>query len=105
MATPPLINPRSWHIEVGKTRKDRRITQREMERRTGIHQSRLSRIENGLVDPKVSDAIQMARAVGLEFALVPKRTLPILYGLLRSNSGDGPRASGVELLVGKGDDA
>lgn len=105
MTTPPRITPQSWHIEVGKTRKDRRMSQREMERQTGIHQSRLSRIENGLLDPKVSDAIRMARAVGLEFALVPRRTLPILYGLLRDNSGDGHRLSAVELLVGKGDDA
>ena len=105
MATPPRVTPQSWHIEVRKTRESQRMSQREMERRTGIHQTQLSRIENGLVDPRVSDAIRMARAVGLEFALVPRRALPILYGLLRENTGGGPRPSAVELLVGQGDDA
>ena len=32
------------------------MSQREMENRTGIRQSHLSRIENGLVDPKLSHA-------------------------------------------------
>lgn len=103
MAVPNLL-PQSWHTEVRKARKARRMSQREVEERTGIHQTQLSRIENGMVDARVSDAIQMARAVGLEFVLVPRRTLPTVYRLMTEHMDDGPRPSAVELLVGRGDD-
>ena len=99
----PDLSPHSWHAEVRKARKGRRMSQCAMEERTGIHQTRLSRIENGLVDAKVSDAIQMARAVGLEFVLVPRRALPTVYRLMREHIDGGPRPSAVELLVGRGD--
>ena len=99
------VTPQSWHIELRKARKSRGMSQREMENRTGIRQSHLSRIENGLVDPKLSHAVQMARAVGLEFALVPRRALPILHGLVRGGAGNDRRPTAVELLVGGGEDA
>ena len=103
MAVPNLL-PQSWHTEVREARKARRMSQREVEERTGIHQTQLSRIENGVVDARVSDAIQMARAVGLEFVLVPRRALPTVYRLMTEHIHDGPRPSAVELLVGRGDD-
>ena len=102
------VTPQSWHIELRKARKSRRMSQREMESRTGIRQSRLSRIENGLADPKLSHAVQMARAVGLEFVLVPRRSLPAAAALLRDFEGgmEGDhRPTAVELLVGDGEDA
>ena len=99
----PNLSPRSWHTEVRKARKGRRMSQREMEERTGVHQTQLSRIENGLVDARVSDAISMARAVGLEFVLVPRLALPTVYRLMREHAGEGGRASAVELLIGEGD--
>ena len=64
MATPQRVTPQSWHIEVRKTRKSQRMSQREMERRTGIHQTQLSRIENGLVDPSARAAGRHARPGG-----------------------------------------
>ena len=103
MAVPNLL-PQSWHIEVRKARKARGMSQCEMEERTGIHQTQLSRIENGVVDARVSDAIQMARAVELEFVLVPRRALPTVYRLMTEHMGDGPRPSAVELLIGRGED-
>ena len=84
------------------------MSQREMENRTGIGQAHLSRIDNGLVDPKLSHAVQMARAVGFEFVLVPRRALPAVSGLLRDFEGrneGGRRLTAVELLVGDGGDA
>ena len=83
MATAP-VTPQSWPIELKRARKGLRMSQREMENRTGIRQSHLSRIENGLVDPKLSHAVQMARAVGFELVLVPRRALPAVFGALRS---------------------
>ena len=105
MATPPRVTTQLWHLQVRDARKRQRMSQREMARRTGIHQTQLSRIENGVVDPRVSDAIRMSRVVGFEFALVPRRALPIVYGLLRDNAELDPPPSAVELLVGRGDDA
>ena len=107
MATSP-VTPQSWHIELKKVRKSQRMSQRDMESRTGIRQSHLSRIENGLADPKLSQAIQMARAVGFELVLVPRRALPGVSGLLRefeSRTKEGRRPTAVELLVGDGGDA
>ncbi len=106
--TTARVTPQSWHIELKKVRKSQRMSQRDMEDRTGIRQAHLSRIENGLVDPKLSHAIQMARAVGFEFVLVPRRTLPAVSGLLRDFEGrneGGRRLTAVELLVGDGEDA
>ena len=106
--TTARVTPQSWHIELKKVRKSQRMSQRDMEDRTGIRQAHLSRIENGSVDPKLSHAIQMARAVGFEFVLVPRRTLPAVSGLLRDfegRTGEGRRPTAVELLVGDGGDA
>ena len=102
------VTPQSWHIELRKARRSRRMSQREMENRTGIRQSHLSRIENGLVDPKLSHTVQMARAVELELVLVPRRALAAVSRLLRDIEGDGERGrrpTAVELLVGDGEDA
>ena len=102
------VTPQSWHIELRKARRGRRMSQREMESRTGIRQSHLSRIENGRVDPKLSHAAQMARAVELELVLVPRRALAAVSLLLRDFVGGGERGrrpTAVELLVGDGEDA
>ena len=102
------VTPQSWHIKLRKARRSRRMSQREMENRTGIRQSHLSRIENGLVDPKLSHAAQMARAVELELVLVPRRALAVVSRLLRDFEGGGERGrrpTAVELLVGDGEDA
>ena len=53
--------------------------------------------------PLIDDAIQMARAVGLEFVRVPQRALPTVYRLMSDHASGGPRPSVVELLVGHGD--
>ena len=93
------ISPRSWHIELRKARKSRRMSQREMEKRTGIHQARISRIENGQVDPKLSEALQMARAVERDLVLVPRRALLGVLGVIRDFEG-GRRLTVPELVLG-----
>ena len=82
------------------------MSQRELEYRTGVRQAHLSRIENGVVDPKLSCVQQIARAVGKECVLVPRRALPAVAGLLRDFDGadTAPRRTAVELLVGNGED-
>ena len=61
----------SWHIEARKARKERGVTQQEMARRTGIHQSRLSQIENGEVDPKLSEVISVLESLSLKLVAIP----------------------------------
>ena len=97
----------SWHIGLRNARKDLGLSQRQLASRTGIEQSRLSRVENGLVDPKLSDAVQLARAVGLDFVLVRRRALPAIDRVIRDIEGgtDDRRRSAIERLVGDGEDA
>lgn len=93
------VSPQSWHIELRKVRKARRMSQREMETRTGIHQARLSRIENGQVDPKLAEAIEMARAVERDLVMVPRRALLAVLGVIRDFEGDGRRLTVPELVM------
>lgn len=99
---------RPWHIELRDARRSLGVSQREVERRTGVRQAHLSRIESGLLDPKLSCVVQLSRAVGLECVLVPRRTLPAVAGMLRDfggggDDGGGRRRTAVELLVGNGE--
>ena len=100
MATTPRISSESWHIELRQVRKARCMSQREMEKRTGIHQARLSRIENGHVDPKLSEAVQMARAVERDLVLVPRRALLAVLGVIRDFEGERRRLTVPELVMG-----
>ena len=75
------------------------MSQREMEKRTGIHQARLSRIENGQVDPKLSEAVEMARAVERDLVMVPRRALLAVLGVIRDFEGDGRRLTVPELVM------
>ena len=54
-------------------RKEERITQTELAKRTGTSKSYISRIENGLIDPTVSSFMRIVDALGLRFELT--RTL------------------------------
>ena len=96
---------RPWHVQLRDARRSLGVSQREIERRTGVRQAHLSRIENGLIDPKLSCVEQLARAVGLECVLVPRRAIPAVAGLLRDFGGaaGGQRRTAIELLVGEGD--
>lgn len=66
----------------------------------GIHQARLSRIENGQVDPKLSEAVEMARAVELDFVLAPRRALLAVLGVIRDFAGE-RRLTVPELVLGR----
>ena len=54
-------------------RKEERITQAELAKRTGTSKSYISRIENGLIDPTISSFMRIVDALGLRFELT--RTL------------------------------
>jgi len=59
---------------VKRIRKEKRISQRELEERTGIVQASLSRLENGKLDPSVSAVEKLAS--GLEVSPMELLTNP-----------------------------
>lgn len=99
--------PQSCHTELRKARERAGLSQRAVQLRTGLRQAHISRIENGQLDPRFSNVVRMARAVGLEVLLVPRRGLPAVLGALAETGldPDAGVASAVELLVGTGDEA
>ena len=92
----------TWHIELQRARAGAGLSQRELALRVGMTQAHISRIESGLVDPRLSTVVEIARAVGSMPMLIPRRALPAVLGVLRNFEGRGARGrrpSAVELLV------
>lgn len=89
----------TWHLKLRRARIERTLSQRELARRVGLPQSHVSKIENGHVDPGLSTAIEIARALGFEPVLVPRARLAAVEGLLRPDTESGQR-SAVEALTG-----
>lgn len=58
------------------------LSQRALSAMTGLQQGQLSKIESGLVDPRLSSVLEMARALELEPVLVPRRSLLAVRALL-----------------------
>ena len=51
-------------------------TTRELARLAGLHASQISRLENGLADPKVSTVVRVARALQVTVAQLIEGTAP-----------------------------
>lgn len=60
------------------------FTQRQLGERVGLPQSHISKIESGAVDLQLSSLIEIARALDLELKLVPRKTLPAIESVVRS---------------------
>ena len=99
------ISPSDWHSTLRGARKREGITQRQLASRVGLPQAHISRIETGQVDPRLSNAVRIARAVGFDPMLIPRRALPAVLAVLRDYKGGAGRRrpSAIELLVGDGD--
>ncbi len=61
------------------------LSQRSLSDKSGVPQSHISKIENGDVDLRVSSLIALARALDLELTLVPKKTIPAVQSIVRTN--------------------
>ena len=59
------------------------LSQRALSEKIGVPQSRISKIESGKVNVTASRLIEIARALDLEFMLVPKRLVPAVEALSR----------------------
>ena len=60
------------------------FTQKQLGERVGLPQSHISKIEGGKVDLQISSLVEIARALDLELKLVPRRTVPAIEGIVRS---------------------
>ena len=68
------------------------LSQRALGERAGAPQSHISKVENGLVDLRVSSLVAIARAVDLELVLVPRRSIPAVDSIARSFADDAARS-------------
>lgn len=67
-------------------RQEKRLSQRELGAKAGLPQGHISKIENGTVDLKLSSLIGLARILGLEVMLVPRRLMPAVETLARGGA-------------------
>lgn len=75
------------------------MSQRALSRETQLPQSHISKIENGNVDLRLSSLVAIARVLGLELILVPRKSLPAVESVTRAAG----RASGIAYSAAKGE--
>ena len=68
----------------------RGLTQGDVARRIGRGQSRVSDIESGALDPRVSTVAAVARVLGLRLMLIPEEQIPAIERLISDAPGIGP---------------
>jgi len=61
----------AWARELALARKKRKLSQKQVEQRTGIPQSEISRIESGEANPTIQTVNRLLAAYSLRFAVVP----------------------------------
>jgi len=62
------------------------LSQRALSERSGLTQSHISQIESGKMEPGLSSFIDMTRALDLEVLLVPKKLVPAVLALVKSQA-------------------
>lgn len=74
------------------------LTQKALGQRVGLPQSHISKIEKGAVDLKLSSLVEIARALGLEIKLVPRKALPAVEGAMRAHGTTVETSRALRLL-------
>jgi transcriptional regulator with XRE-family HTH domain len=74
-------------------REAKRLSQRALGEKVGLPQSHISKIESGAVDLQTSSLVEIARALDLEVALLPRSALPAMHALQRQGSSEASRAA------------
>ncbi|MCY4128674.1 MAG: helix-turn-helix transcriptional regulator [Gammaproteobacteria bacterium] len=91
-----------WYEKLLNARVSAKITQRGLADQLGVPQGHISRIERGLIDPRISTVTEMAYALGLTPMLIPRRAqaavLAVLRNFERTDETDNG-LSAVEILV------
>ncbi len=67
-------------------RETKGISQRELSAKSGVPQSHISKIEAGSVDLRLSSLVALARALDLELALVPRKSVSAVRSIMRSSA-------------------
>ena len=62
------------------------LSQHALSKLAGIPQSHISKIENGAVDLRLSSLIELARILGLELTLVPRKALSAVKSIVRGSA-------------------
>lgn len=70
-----------------QARAARGLSQRALSAKTGLTQTHISKIENAAVDLRLSNLLELARALELEVMLVPRKAVPATQGLVRALEG------------------
>jgi transcriptional regulator with XRE-family HTH domain len=70
-------------------REHKGLSQRALSVKSGVPQGHISKIENGAVDLRVSSLIALARVLDMELTLVPRKTVPAVQSIVRSNEKTG----------------
>lgn len=89
--------------EVQEHRAKASLSQRALAARSGVSQAHISQIETGRLEPGLASFIQIARALDLEVVLVPKKLLPAVKGVLRSDVEGFALEDGPSALFAKGE--
>lgn len=71
-------------------RQDKGFTQVEFGSKLGLPQSHISRIEQGVTNPRLSTITDMARLLDQELVLVPRAMLPAVRALLSAGDAQMP---------------
>ena len=67
-----------------QTREAKGLSQRALSAKAGLTQKHISKIENAEVDLRLSNLLELARALELEVMLVPRKAVPAAQGLVRT---------------------
>lgn len=72
-------------------REARGLSQRELSAKSGVPQGHISKIENGVVDLRVSSLVALARALDLEPMLVSRKSVPAVQSIASSVPASAPQ--------------
>lgn len=72
-----------------KAREQKGLSQRALSAKTGIPQAKISKIENGVIDLRLSTLIELARNLDLDLMLVPRKSVPAVQAIIGSDAGGG----------------
>lgn len=61
--------------ELIKARKEKGITQKQLEELTGVKQAAIARIERGTVNPTIETVVKVLAPLGMTLAVVPLQTV------------------------------
>lgn len=70
------------------TRRQHGLKQSELGEKLGLPQSHISKIEQGVSDPRLSTVTEMARVLDQELVLVPRQMVSAVRSLLKGQGED-----------------